>query len=53
MPNKKLSGSLANYVASVDLVEQYTNIDFFSQLEDSLEDKLEAINGTTSWNFSV
>ncbi len=41
MPNRKISQPLNTFIVSVDSVEAITNIDFFPQLEDSLENKLE------------
>ncbi len=42
---------LYKFVVSVDEVETLTGIDFFPQLEDSLEDKLEASSSYKSWVF--
>lgn len=42
---------LADYVTSVDHIEQLTGLDFFHELEDSLEDKLEAAIDTQGWVF--
>ena len=42
---------LYKFVVSVDEVETLTGIDFFPQLEDSFEDKLEASNSYKSWSF--
>lgn len=44
-PNGKCSKSLADYVVPVDEVERRTKIDFFSLLEDGIEDRLEASAG--------
>lgn len=42
---------LYKFVVSVDKVEALTGIDFFPQLEDSLENKLEASSSYKSWSF--
>ena len=42
MPNRKLDKDLFDYVVSVDAIEEMTDIDFFPQLEDDLENKLES-----------
>lgn len=36
--NEKLTGSTESYAVSVDEVEQQTGIDFYFQLEDSVEE---------------
>ena len=41
MPNKKLE-SLEKYVVTVDSIEVLTGIDFYPQLIDELEDKIES-----------
>ena len=49
MPNRKLHSSFENHIVTVDLIETLTGIDFYHQLEDELEEKLEsAKNGLTS-----
>ena len=40
MPNRKLE-FLEKYVVTVDLIEALTGIDFYHQLDDDLENKLE------------
>ena len=42
LQNKKQSGKLSSYAVTVDLIEKITGIDFFSELPDELEDKLES-----------
>ncbi len=51
MPNKKLSDPISSYVKTVDEVEQLTGIDFFYEMRDSLEDKLEAHSDTSKWSI--
>ena len=41
MPNKKIE-SFKNYQVTVDLIENLTGIDFYPQLEDEKEEKLES-----------
>ncbi len=53
MPNEKLTNSLASYVVTVDKIEEITGIDFFSQLDDTIEDSLEGINHSDKWNFTI
>jgi len=40
MPNKKID-SIEKYIVTVDSIEALTGIDFYSELEDELENKLE------------
>lgn len=42
---------LYEFVVSVDEVEAITGIDFFPELEDNLENKLEASNSYKDWSF--
>ena len=42
MPNKKLE-SFKNYKVTVDLIETLTGIDFYHQLEDEMEERLESM----------
>ena len=51
MPNQKINGQLKDYVVSVDTVEELTGIDFYSELDDVLEEKLEAEVNPGKWNF--
>lgn len=47
MPNRKLE-SLEKYVVTVDLIEALTGIDFYHQLDDDLENKLESTKNNLS-----
>lgn len=47
----KPNSSLMNFVSTVDEVEAATGIDFFHQLEDSVENKLEASKVPTAWRL--
>ena len=51
MPNQKINGQLNDYVVSVDTVEKLTGIDFYTELDDMLEEKLEAEIDPSKWNF--
>lgn len=42
---------LYKFVVSVDEVEALTGIDFFPELEDAIENRLEASNSYKSWSF--
>lgn len=52
MPNKNSKQPLHTFVVSVDSVEVLTGIDFFPELEDALEDKLEAMTNYKNWNLN-
>jgi endonuclease G len=53
MPNRKVGGQLKEYAATVNEVEQRTNIDFFHSLPDSIENKLESKINITYWTFTT
>jgi len=42
---------LSDFVVSVDQIESLTGIDFFPQLNDAIEDRLEASSSSKEWNF--
>jgi endonuclease G len=53
LPHKEdLSKDFTKSVTSVDRIENLTGIDFFSQLEDTLEDRLEASTEYSGWDIS-
>lgn len=52
MPNEKCSGELFDYVVSVDSLESFSNIDFNSFLEDSIENRIEGQKNTSNWPLS-
>lgn len=52
MPHKNSSKPLYEFVVSVDEVEALTGIDFFPELEDSIEDVLEASHSYKDWSFN-
>ncbi len=49
IPNQKCENEFWNYAVSIDEVEKLTNIDFFSQLEDSLENQVESAFNLENW----
>ncbi|WP_445732436.1 DNA/RNA non-specific endonuclease [Mariniflexile sp.] len=51
MPHENSSKPLYEFVVSVDSIEKLTGIDFFPQLEDALENKLEASSSYKDWSF--
>ena len=53
MPNKKITSQLSFYVVSVDYIEAQTGIDFFYQLDDDIENRLESSEQSSNWNFSL
>lgn len=53
LPNKKGENALTHYVVSVDSIEALTGIDFFSQMDDTLEDQLEAGVSLSAWTIST
>ena len=50
-PNTKLINPIETYVVTVDEIEKITNIDFFSELEDGLENRIEAMINKVNWPF--
>lgn len=53
MPNSKISMGLSSYVKSVDEIESLTGVNFFYDLDDDLENKLESKSDITLWDFSA
>ena len=51
LPHEDSKLPLYKFVVSVDTIESLTGIDFFPQLEDNIEDKLEKSNSYKSWSF--
>lgn len=51
LPNASSSKSLDQFVVPVDEIEKQTGIDFFSELNDQLENQLEGSMNTTNWTF--
>ncbi|MFD1615390.1 DNA/RNA non-specific endonuclease [Gelatiniphilus marinus] len=51
MPHKDSDKPLYEFVVSVDTIENLTGIDFFPQLDDAIENKLEASGSYKGWSF--
>jgi endonuclease G len=51
MPHEDSDQPLYKFVVSVDDIEELTGIDFFSELEDDIENKLEASSSYKGWSF--
>jgi endonuclease G len=51
IPHQDSNKPLYDFVVSVDAIEQLTDIDFFPELEDGLENKLEASSSYKDWSF--
>lgn len=49
IPNQKCEKEFWDYAVPIDEVENITNIDFFPQLEDSLENQIESVFQLESW----
>lgn len=49
MPHRNSDQPIYNFVVSVDSIEQLTGIDFFPNLEDNLENRLEKMNTYKTW----
>ena len=52
IPHKDSNKPLYEFVVSVDEVEQRTGIDFFHELEDTVENRIEASNSYKAWSFN-
>ena len=52
MPHKDSKKPLYEFVVSVDEVEKLTGIDFFPELDDAIENKLEASSSYKDWSFN-
>ncbi|MBV5349131.1 DNA/RNA non-specific endonuclease, partial [bacterium] len=50
LPNSSSSLSLDHFVVPVDQIELLTGVDFFSKLNDKLENELEAKSDWNNWN---
>jgi endonuclease G len=51
IPNAKSTDRIDTYAMSVDEVEKITNIDFFSELPDDIEQKIESQFNTARWAY--
>ena len=52
IPNAKSEKPLYSYVVAVDKIEQLTGIDFFPQLDDTVENQLERNTDYSGWIFN-
>jgi len=52
MPHENSNQPLYKFVVSVDEIEALTGIDFFPELEDELENRLEAMSDYKGWSFN-
>lgn len=52
MPHKDSKEPLYKFVVAVDSIEKLTGIDFFTELEDSVENQLEASSDYKGWSFN-
>lgn len=52
VPHENSNKPLYEFVVSVDEIEKLTGIDFFSQLDDALEETLEASSNYKNWSFN-
>ncbi len=52
IPHKNSNKSLYKFVTSIDNLEQLTDIDFFEQLPDTIENKLEKNSSYFNWSFN-
>ncbi|WP_218597788.1 DNA/RNA non-specific endonuclease [Polaribacter sp. NJDZ03] len=51
MPHKESKLPLYKFVVSVDKIEAKTGIDFFKELDDTIEEKLESSSSYKNWSF--
>ena len=51
MPAQNSNKALYEFVVSVDRIEKMTGIDFFPELEDGIENRLEARSDYKEWSF--
>lgn len=49
LPNEKSNKKFTDHIVSVDSVENFTGIDFFVHLPDTLENRLEAKSDYMKW----
>ncbi|WP_281989395.1 DNA/RNA non-specific endonuclease [Aquimarina aggregata] len=51
VPHQKTNEGLTKFVVPTDKIEKLTGIDFFPELDDTLEKKLEASSSLKNWKF--
>lgn len=49
-PNMSSPGNMENYVMTIDDVERITGLDFFHNLPDDIESKVESVSSFRDWN---
>lgn len=49
-PNMASPGNMENYVVTIDDVERITGLDFFHNLPDDIEEKVESVSSFRDWN---
>lgn len=52
LPHRDSHKPLYEFVVSVDSIEKITGIDFFSELDDSVENSIEASSSYKAWSFN-
>ncbi len=52
MPHENSNKPLYEFVVAVDTIETLTGIDFFPELDDAIENKLEGSSNYKNWNFN-
>lgn len=52
IPHQNFNKPLYEFVVSVDSIEKLTGIDFFPELDDAIENKLEASSNYKNWSFN-
>ena len=52
IPHQNSNKPLFEFVVSVDSIEKLTGIDFFPELDDVIENQLEASSNYKNWNFN-
>lgn len=52
IPHEISNKPLYKFVVPVDSIEKLTGIDFFPELDDSIENKLEALSSYKAWSFN-
>jgi len=51
MPNKDITDTFKDYAVTIDEVEDVTGIDFFPELDDDIENKIESTLNMSKWEF--
>jgi endonuclease G len=52
IPNESINKPLRDFVVTVDSLEKLTGIDFFPELPDSIENRLESQKDLSGWGFN-